>query len=205
VSDRELLMRTLGRLSLEATPPQVDALLELTRELTFWAPQLGLSTLRDENVVLIRHVLDSLLLTPLVEPPSTLLDIGTGAGLPAVPLAIVWPQCQVVAMDSKRKSHWLVSRLATQLGLDNLQHACIRADAEEAQKAFAGQMSLVTCRGLARIDRALDLCRPFRAPGGCIAVLGGPDLDERPLDDGQELRTVAIPGADWRRRILLER
>ncbi len=75
MSDRELLMRTLGRLSLEATPPQVDALLELTRELTFWAPQLGLSTLRDENVVLIRHVLDSLLLTPLVEPPSTLLDI----------------------------------------------------------------------------------------------------------------------------------
>ena len=67
-------------------------------------------------------------------------------------------------MDSKRKSHWLVSRLATQLGLDNLQHACIRADAEEAQKALAGQMSLVTCRGLARIDRALDLCR-FR-PGG---------------------------------------
>lgn len=205
MGDRDLVLRTLEHVGLALDSDQVDTLLALATELTFWAPQLGLSTLRDENMVLTRHVLDSLLLAAVAREATSVLDIGTGAGLPAVPLAIAWPEQQVTAMDGKRKSHWLVSRLASQFGLNNLQHACMRADSPEALQAFSGQIGLVTCRGLAQVERALALCRPFRAPTGMTAVLGGPDLDGRSLTAGQELHCVGIPGTDWRRRILLER
>ncbi len=205
MDERELVLRTLEHVGLAAEPNQADALLALAEELAFWGPRLGLSTLGDKNLVITRHVLDSLLLAAVVREPQSLLDIGTGAGLPAVPLAMVWPQCRVIAMDGKRKSHWLVSRLAMQFGLENLQHACMRADSREALEAFVGRIDLVTCRGLAQIERALSLCRPHRAPTGLVAVLGGPDLDDRRLRRHEELRILEIPGTDWRRRILLER
>jgi 16S rRNA (guanine527-N7)-methyltransferase len=203
--DRRLVVTTLEHVGLAGPDDLIDQLLELTGELAFWGPKLGLSTLEDENVVLVRHVLDSLLLAKGTPAPPNLLDIGTGAGLPAVPLAMAWPRCHVVAMDGKRKSNWLVTKLASQFALENLKHVCRRSDSAEARGALAGQFDMVTSRGLAQVDKALALSRPYLTPQGVISVLGGPDLDERAGHPSEELRIVEIPGTEWRRRILLRR
>ncbi|MBD3176052.1 MAG: hypothetical protein GF320_12805 [Armatimonadia bacterium] len=203
--ERQLVASALEHVGLAAADDTIDRLLELSGELAFWGPKLGLSTLEDENVVLVRHVLDSLLLAKVAPAPPTLLDIGTGAGLPAVPLAMAWPQCHVVAMDGKRKSNWLVTKLASQFALENLEHVCRRADSAEARGSLAGQFDMVTSRGLAQVEKALALSRPYLTPEGVISVLGGPDLDERPGHPNEELRIIEIPGTEWRRRILLRR
>ncbi len=199
----EALSSLLERLSLPPTDALVDGLWRLTLALDEWADKLGLSTIRGFDEVLLRHVLDSLLLTRAVPRPSLLIDIGTGPGAPALPLALAWPETRVIAIDSRRRSNWLVEKLARDLPLPNVEHLCVRAEDPDTLAELGGRADLVCSRGLAKPRRAVELSMPYVRPGGAVAVLTGPEVDAMALLPSEEVRIEAVPGTDWQRRILL--
>jgi len=202
---RSLLRDTLEWLGLRPSPGLGDRLGQLAVELAEWGPQLGLSSIGDANLSLVRHVLDSLLLLTVVEQPSVLADVGTGAGVPALALALAWPDTQVVAIDSRHRSGWLVIRLAERLSTGNVTHICARARDPKVVAELGGRADLVCARGLARVERAVALCSPLASRDGTVAILGGPDLDGLPAREGWHAEVVCLPGTDWRRRILTVR
>ena len=119
-----------------------------------------------------RHIEDSLRLLPLLTdlPPGPCLDVGSGAGLPGIPLAIGDPQRHWVLLEPRRKRAAFLEEVVRELELD-----CeVRAQpAEQAVRELGGSMTLVTARALAPPPQAIQLCLPFVAEGGLAAIFLG--------------------------------
>jgi 16S rRNA (guanine527-N7)-methyltransferase len=201
--DPPTLARVLTDLGLDPTPGLLDRIEQLAAGLDEWAPKLNLSNITGHDLVLVRHVLDALLLTRVVPRPGRLIDVGTGPGVPALPLALVWPETEIVTVDSRRKSGWLVEHLARDLGLANVKQLCERAESPVTLSRYSCWADVVCSRGLAKPRRAIDLCMPLARPGGTVAALTGPEVDEMELRPDERVATEVIPDAGWQRRILL--
>ena len=100
--------------------------------------RLSLIAQADRPCVFTRHVLDSLNPVSLFEsPPSSALDLGSGAGLPGIPLAIVWPSCRFVLVESREKKAGFLERAVRELGLENVEVACARIEDLEVSATSA--------------------------------------------------------------------
>jgi len=114
------------------------------------------------------HICDSLALLPLVQERSirTLLDLGSGGGLPGVPLACVFPTIQVTLLDATRKKLAAVERVAAAVGLTNVRWAWGRAEVLAHEPAYREQFDAVTARAVAELPELVELAAGFVHPGG---------------------------------------
>ncbi|MFP8877456.1 MAG: RsmG family class I SAM-dependent methyltransferase, partial [Myxococcota bacterium] len=120
-SSQALLDQGLAELGLDLGDPLQEKLLELARMLCRWAPRVNLTGHRSLEDVLRWLVLDALALAAHLPPGDSLLDLGSGAGFPGLPLAILEPDRQIVLVDSRRRRHHFQRAAIRQLGLSNVQ------------------------------------------------------------------------------------
>ncbi|MFM7497605.1 MAG: 16S rRNA (guanine(527)-N(7))-methyltransferase RsmG [Bacteroidota bacterium] len=175
----------------ETQKNQLDSLPLLVRE---WNQHINLISRKDEDSLAVHHVLHSLALAKVIsfEPGSRILDVGTGGGFPALPLAILFPDVEWVAVDSIGKKIKVVQDLAERLGLHNLQAKHQRA--EEVQ----GPFDFVVSRAVARMQSLVQWTRSalsrsprHTCPNGWLVLKGG-DPQEGLKD---ELEEVGLPYA----------
>lgn len=153
----------------EAEPPEAAAIFgdnialarSYTASLAEASDTLGLLGPRELPKIWSRHVINSALVSQLLNPKSRVADIGSGAGLPGIPMAIVRPDCEFTLIEPmERRSHWLSGQVEA-LELKNV--TVLRARAEEVGD---GNFDLVTARAVAPLKKLLRLIRP---------LLGGPE------------------------------
>ncbi len=151
-----------------------DALAAYAGLLRRWAPRLNLVSLADLPRLEDRHVADSLRLLPIVDaaPPGPCIDVGSGAGLPGVPLAIARPARVWRLLEPRAARVSFLEEVVRQLELDA---EVVRGTAEEAAKTvgYAAGHALATARALASPTRSFELLKPLVAPGGTAAVIVG--------------------------------
>lgn len=162
-----------------------DALFEANKQINLVSRKLG----RDE----VRAMVDAFAATLEsvgLAPPSGLLDIGTGGGLPGIPLAIRHPSTRVVLAESRKLRVTWLNRVVAELGLENVTVLGGNVlDYPELEDTFA----VVTAFGVGRPQHAIALCAPYLAPGG-VAVLSAP-ARPAPPDEGTWLLAAAVNGA----------
>jgi 16S rRNA (guanine527-N7)-methyltransferase len=130
--------------------------------------ELGLLGPRELDKIWSRHILNSAVVAELVRPGQIVADVGSGAGLPGLPMAIVAPETRFVLIEPMdRRSSWL-QEVVAELNLDNVE--VIRARAEDLEP---GQFDVVTARAVAALDKLLRLCVPLLKPGGRVIALKG--------------------------------
>jgi 16S rRNA (guanine527-N7)-methyltransferase len=135
--------------------------------------ELGLLGPRELDKIWSRHILNSAVVAELVRPGQIVADVGSGAGLPGLPMAIVAPETRFVLIEPMdRRSSWL-QEVVAELNLDNVE--VIRARAEDVQ---AGQFDVVTARAVAALGKLLRLCVPLLKPGGRVIALKGSKAPE---------------------------
>lgn len=139
--------------------PQANRLLTLLDQLLRWNQAYNLTAIRDREEAFTLHILDSLSLLPHVSGP-TLLDVGTGPGFPALPLAIMRPDVAITALDSNGKKIRFIRQMVHELGLTNVTP--VQARVEQHQ----GQYQQITSRAFAELKLFHDLTRHLLAPGG---------------------------------------
>ncbi len=128
---------------------------------------LGLLGPREMPRLWSRHILNSAVVAELVAPGKTVCDIGSGAGLPGIPMAIVLPDTRFTLIEPmERRSDWLMS-VVEELGLKNVE--VLRARAEEVGEAF----DIATARAVSALPKLLRLCVPLVRHGGEILALKG--------------------------------
>lgn len=128
---------------------------------------LGLLGPREMPRLWSRHILNSAVVAELVTPGKTVCDIGSGAGLPGIPMAIVLPDTRFTLIEPmERRSDWLIS-VVEELGLKNVE--VLRARAEEVGEAF----DIATARAVSALPKLLRLCVPLVRHGGEILALKG--------------------------------
>lgn len=130
----------------------------------------GIKTLED---FLYRHLLDSLAIAPLIPQDARLADIGSGAGFPAIPLAIVRPDVQVTAVESVGKKSRFTQSVQEALNLKNLVVLNERSEALTRKQQTRERFDIVTARAVASLPVLLELCLPLIKKGGQFLAMKG--------------------------------
>ena len=138
--DRVKLESGLARLQLDAPPGAVDRLLDYMALLKEWSGTYNLVAPRERDFLLARHVLDSLSIARCLQPGS-LLDVGTGAGLPGLPLAIIFPGMEVTLLDSGGKKIRFIRHVGRTLDLPNILPLHKRVEEMGADRTYANIVS----------------------------------------------------------------
>ncbi len=174
------LQQALSELKLPLSDEQQLQLLYYLQQLLFWNKAYNLTAIKDDQQALIKHIFDSLSIVPFL-PAGDLLDIGTGAGLPAVIVAICQPQRAVTALDSNQKKIRFIKQVASELGLKNLTPVASRIEAHE------GTYQVITSRAFASLVDFVTHSQSKLADNGIICAMKGVE----PVDEIQALQN------DW--------
>ena len=164
---RPELERGLSELGLETA--LADPLLAYSAVLQRWNQTYNLTAIRDPREMLVKHLLDSLAMHAHLAGIDTLADLGTGAGLPGIPLAIVLPRLQVTLVESNGKKARFLREAMRQLQLDNVKVAESRIEAFDAP----GRFDAITARALATLPLILELGGHLLTPAGRLLAMKG--------------------------------
>jgi 16S rRNA (guanine527-N7)-methyltransferase len=165
---RGQLERGLASLGLRLDKGQCDRLLAYLDLLTRWNRTYNLTAVRDPREMVARQLLDSLAVRPWLYG-QRVLDLGTGAGLPGIPLAIAEPERAFTLIDSSGKKTRFVRQAIIQLGLVNAETVQTRAEDFRPDTLF----DTITARALASLAKLWTMARPLLAPKGRVLALKG--------------------------------
>ena len=143
---------------------------------------MNLTAITDEDGIILRHLVDSLLVSEYFATNSTIIDVGCGAGFPSLPLAIARPDLQITALDSTEKRIRYVDETAKMLGLSNVEAATARAEEFATLPNKREKYDYATARAVASLPILCELTIPFIKVGGTDNLISGKiparDLDE---------------------------
>src|SRR5690606_36088453 len=157
----------LSQLALD--PALAAPLLDYLTLLARWNATYNLTAVRDPREMLARHLLDSLAMQPFVRGLGPLADLGTGPGLPGIPLAIATPGLRVALVESNGKKARFLREAVRRLGLGNVAVAESWIEAFRSEAAF----DAITARALATLPLILELGGHLLAPGGRLLAMKG--------------------------------
>lgn len=187
-------------------PGSGEKLVSYLEQMLDYNKKVNLTAIRDPEEAALRHVVDSLSLFSLgvIRPGDRILDIGTGAGFPAAPLAIQ-SDCEVTALDSVQKKVRFLSEAANTLAIQNLYPIAGRAE-ELAHTELRESFDVVTARGVTKLRALAEYALPFVKVGGYLLAMKGEDVEEELKEattsfltlGGELIRTekIQLPGSE---------
>ena len=166
-----------AELAKEPTEPQIRALFELTGIMLETNKSLNLTALTDYSQILLKHYIDSLTVSKYIPEGARIIDVGCGAGFPALPLAIFRPDLDITALDATAKRIRYVDSTAKALGLDNLHAVAARAE-EYVNAGNRESFDIAVARAVAELCTLSELCLGFVKVGGCFISMKGQKGEE---------------------------
>lgn len=193
-------LRTLGITTTSEVRRKLLAYLALIEK---WNRVYNLTSVREPASMLTHHVLDSVAIAPHVHG-RTILDVGSGAGLPGIPIALVLPQTQVTLLDSNQKKSTFQQQAVIELGLNNVEVVNARVESWDTRRVFDTILSRAYAEIADFVAAAARLC----APGGMLAAMKGayPSEELERIPAGYVIAQViplTIPGLAAARHLVL--
>ena len=139
---------------------------------------MNLTRITDEAGFLYRHLLDSLVLAPLLGPRARLVDVGSGAGFPSIPLAILRPDVRIMAVDATGKKARFIESVRDALELENLSVMNARSEEIARDPRYREQFDQATARAVAALPSLLELVFPLLKTGGLFLAMKGESVEE---------------------------
>lgn len=169
--NRELLYKAVAKLGLELTEQQYGACGVLLQELLRWNKKINLTAITGRDEMTVKHLIDSLYLVPELKPGDRVLDIGSGAGFPALVLAIARPDCLVTSIDAVGKKISFQKHISRLLKLTNLVALHGRVEALTVERS--AEFNLVASRAFSSLSQFLSLAAPLTSVGGRLISMRG--------------------------------
>lgn len=200
--DRSLLAEGISQLSLMLPPAAQEKCLLFLSELQLWSRAFNMTAIREPREMIIRHVLDSLAVAEFLVG-DRILDVGTGAGLPGIPLSIARPDCSFYLLDSNQKKQIFVAHVIKLLGLSNAQGIHSAVEAYQVTSKF----STIITRAFAPLTEMIaSTAHLLSDEGRFLAMMGKRPESADPLPSGYEMEAlvpVKIPFGTGERHIAL--
>ena len=192
--DRDLLARCAAPYEVEITDTLYQRLDTYARLLVEWNEKMNLTAITDPVGVAVKHFADSLTAAPLLpEGDFSLIDVGTGAGFPGVPLALLRDDCKLTLLDSLNKRLIFLDEVCREVGLHaTLVHT--RAEEGGRKPELRERFDVATARAVAALPTLCEYCLPFVKVGGRFLALKGPDGDR---EQEAAARAVATLGGKF--------
>jgi len=202
----EAIQKALAELGQSYPENTADKLATFIDELVRWNKRVNLTAIRDPAEMITGHLLDSLSARPLVRG-RTVLDVGTGAGFPGLPLAIVEPERSFTLVDSNNKKVRFVEHITGLLGLGNV--TAVKARTEDF--APGNRFDTVIARAVAPLPRLVEIAGHHVGEGGVFVALKGrypaEELEQLPDTWDSNVTELKVPGleAGSRHAVLIEK
>lgn len=215
----EKLKAAAEKLGLPLTPQQLEQFQVYYQELIDWNRRLNLTAITDYEEVQVKHFLDSLTVVLALKSPFRgirLIDVGTGAGMPGMPLKIALPDIELVLLDATRKKAVFLEHIVQRLNLESVQVVVGRAEEIAHRPEYRQQFDLVLSRAVADLSVLVELTLPFCAVGGRFIAQKKGDIEEEvqaaqraiSIMGGRlaEVKSIGMPEfADERRLVAIDK
>ena len=204
----EKLERGLKKLGIELNQKQQKKFALYQKEIIAWNRKVNLISKKDEHRIVTHHFLDSACCLRYFPPKSVeIADVGSGAGLPGIPIKILRPDLKITLIESKRKKIYFLKSVVEKLSLENINIICERAE------NIKTQYDIVVTRELLRLKKSLKICLPLLKEGGLFINFKGGDITSE-LKEAEKilkklggcikyLEAVKIPSTKKERKLLL--
>ncbi|GAP05499.1 16S rRNA m(7)G-527 methyltransferase [Anaerolinea thermolimosa] len=171
----KLLQEAQSLLQIRLTPRQVALLKRYEEELLEWNTRMNLTAIRDVAGIRIKHFLDSFTcsLAWRDRPPESLIDIGTGAGFPGIPLKILYPTMRLTLVDSIGKKVEFCRHIVETLGLENVEVIQARAEELGQNRVYREHFEWAVARAVAQMNVLAEYLLPLVRVGGAALAQKG--------------------------------
>jgi 16S rRNA (guanine527-N7)-methyltransferase len=204
-----LLAGGVGELGLDLTDAQLNKLLDYVALLSKWNAVYNLTAIRDPRQMLIQHILDSLSIVPHLAPlgPSSVLDVGSGGGMPGIVLAIVLPEWTITTNDIVHKKTAFQAQAKAELGLTNLSVVTGRVETLKPGAEVPAKFDVIVSRAFAELSDFVTLARHLVEEQGAIWAMKGvrPDGEIERLPAGAHVEQIIrlnVPSLDAERHLI---
>ena len=198
----EQLQQGIAELGLDLDQTRQKTLLAYLDLLDKWNGSFNLTAVRDPEAMVSQHLLDSLSALPHLRGPA-LLDVGTGAGLPGIPLAIARPDWRFTLLDSNGKKTRFLRQAVLELDLVNITVLQARVEAYRAPEPYPE----VICRAYAALPDIIEDCRNLVAPDGRLLAMKGRlperELSQLPKSFNVQCLPLRVPGLEGERHLVI--
>jgi len=210
--NKDLLIEGAKTFGIDLDGKAIEAFELYLKELLKWNRKINLTAIRSEKGIVLKHYLDSLSVYPYLPERSFILDIGSGAGFPGIPLKIVQPTVEMTLMDSIRKKVDFQRHIIRVLGLKGAEAIHGRVQDKGILQDLGGRFDIILSRAFSDLRTFLFLSFPFlKQEGTVIAMKGEADPNEIRLLTGaegiqyrlQKTIPLVLPFSSFKRTILL--
>ncbi len=206
MTDHKTQLRSgIEAMNIDLNATQQLLLLEYVSLLKKWNSTYNLTALRDETKMISHHILDSLTLLPYVSAARTLMDVGSGGGMPGIPTAICRPDLDITLLDANTKKTTFLQQAVIELGLKNVSVTSARVEAIHDKK-----VDVVTSRAFAELHDFIALTKHLLNENGYWAAMKGvypyEELENVPADiDVYRIDKLTVPTLSAERHMVLMR
>lgn len=177
---KDILKEQAALSGIELSENQIDSLEKYYKLLIEWNEKMNLTALTEPHDVALKHFCDSILLLKYADIPqnSRLIDVGTGAGFPSVPIKIVRPDIKLCLLDSLNKRLVFLQEVVDKLGLQDVTIVHSRAEDGARKADLREKFDFATSRAVAQLNVLSEYCLPYIKPGGAFLSMKGKYSEE---------------------------
>lgn len=204
------LIKDLQNRGIVLSPDQLTLEMEYLDELLRWNKKVNLTAITDRDEVLEKHFYDCLFVASYIKKASSLVDIGSGAGMPGIPLAIMSPDLKVTSVESIGKKVNFQKHIKRKLHLDNLLIYGDRAEHLTREKA---RFDIVISRAFSSLQNFIEIGLPLLCDGGMLLAMKGPEgktelskyVEESSARDFSEIKSIdyTLPCSESARQLIV--
>ena len=204
----------LSEINIEINENKIDMFYLYMQELLEWNKKINLTAIEDENEIILKHFIDSLTVQKYIKNAQNIIDIGTGAGFPGIPLAIVNEKSIIVLLDSLNKRINFLNNVIQKLELSNVK--AIHGRAEDLAKIVQHRekYDIVISRAVAPFNVLLEYMLPFNKVNSYTIAMKGSNIEEVDISNNalkklggkiEKIEKINLPNTDIKRNIIIVR
>ena len=213
MNNKEKLVRDAKEINVDLSEGDIAKFEKYQELLLEWNEKINLTAITDENDIITKHFVDSLYCLKYVKEKDKIIDVGTGAGFPGLPIKIVSCETEITLLDSLNKRIVYLNDVIEKLGLEKITAIHGRAEEFAIKPEFREKYDVVTARAVANMKVISEYCIPFIKVGGIFICMKGSDYKEE-LEEAKsnietlggkikEVEEVILPDSDIKHSLII--
>ena len=188
---KEIMNENAKKINIEFNEKQLEQFFEYMNLLIEWNEKINLTAITEPKEIIIKHFIDSLTINKYIEKNNKIVDVGTGAGFPGIPIKIYRPDVEVTLVDSLNKRINFLNEVISKLGLEKINTIHARVEEFARNKKYREKFDIVTARAVANLTVLSEYLLPLTQNNGkCICMKGSNIEEEFYLPDSDIKRNI---------------